>query len=361
MRSVFFTGFPGFLGSRLLPRVLARDPEQNAICLVQEKFAAPARERAAELVAAHPELEGRIHFASGDITRSGLALDRPLAHGEVTEIYHLAAVYDLSVPRATGLAVNLEGTRNILALAAECPRLERFQYVSTCYVSGRYRGLFTEADLDVGQKFNNYYEETKFLAEVEVQEAMRGGLPGSIYRPSVVVGDSRTGETQKYDGPYVVIRWLLRQPAVAVLPVVGDTTAHTVNVVPSDFVLDALAWLSALPGSRGKVFQLADPDPLTVDEMIGVLAEATRRKVLRVPLPRPVAKGMIDYVPFVERVLGIPSASVDYFVHPTRYATDNTRRELAGSGIACPPFATYARTLVEYVETHPEVSAKGMV
>jgi len=120
------------------------------------------------------------------------------------------------------MKVNVEGTRHMLDFADGCSSLRRFQYVSTCYVSGRYAGIFRETDLSKGQTFNNFYEETKYLAEVEVQEQMRQGLPATIYRPAIVVGDSRTGDTQKYDGPYFAIRWLLRQPGIAIMPVVGD-------------------------------------------------------------------------------------------------------------------------------------------
>jgi thioester reductase-like protein len=126
-------------------------------------------------------------------------------------------------------------------------------YVSTCYVSGRYPSVFRESDLSVSQTFNNWYEETKYLAELEVQQSMAGGLPATIYRPSIVTGDSHTGATQKYDGPYYYIRWILKQPEeVAVLPVVGQPDAARVNVVPRDYVIDAMAYLSALEQSWGR-------------------------------------------------------------------------------------------------------------
>jgi thioester reductase-like protein len=356
-----FTGFPGFLGSELLPRVLARAPGDRALCLVQGRFADLARRRAAELAARDPALAGRIELLEGDITAPDLGLGAPAWLPEVRELWHLAAVYDLSVPRALGERVNVEGTRHVLAFAERCAGLTRLQYVSTCYVSGRHPGVFTERDLSVGQTFNNFYEETKYRAEVLVQERMRDGLPATVYRPAVVVGDSATGATQKYDGPYFVIRWLEKQPRVAVLPTVGDTRAHTFNAVPRDFVVAAVAHLSARPGSRGKVYQLADPAPLTVDALIDVIARATGRRVLRVPLPLGTAKLLIDRVPGVYRLMGIPSAAVDYFVHPTTYGTDQARADLAGSGLAAPPFASYVDRLVAFVRAHPEIGSAAMV
>jgi thioester reductase-like protein len=359
MATVLFTGFPGFLGSELLPRVLARDPGLRACCLVQRKFAALARRRAEELAASSAGLAGRVELAQGDITVPGLGLPAG-ALDDVVEIFHLAALYDLSVPRLPAFRVNVDGTRNVLDAAAACARLERFQYVSTCYVSGRRVGSVTERDLLHTAGFHNHYEETKHEAERLVQERMRGGLPATIYRPSVVVGDSTTGATQKYDGPYTVIRWLLKQPRVAVMPVVGDTRAHALNLVPRDFVVAAIAHLSAAPASRGKVYQLADPAPPSIDRLLDLLADATERRVIRIPLPLVVAKAAIDRVPGVYRVMGIPSAAVDYFVHPARYDTTQARADLAGSGIAVPPLESYVQRLVDFVRAHPDLPAVAM-
>ena len=362
MPTLLFTGFPGFLGSALLPRVLARAPGDRAACVVQAKFAALARRRAEELVARDPSLVGRIELVEGDITSASLGLaDAAALQRDTAEIFHLAAAYDLAVSRELAMRVNVDGTREVLAFAERCPALRRFQYVSTCYVSGRHPGVFREDDLERGQAFNNAYEETKYLGEVAVQASMRAGLPATIYRPSIVVGDSATGATQKYDGPYFVIRWILRQPRVAVLPTVGDTRAHALNVVPRDFVVTAIAHLSALDRSRGRVYQLADPEPLTIDALIDAVARATRRRVLRVPLPLRVAKGAIERVPGIYRLMQIPSAAVDYFVHPTRYATDHAREDLAGSGIAAPPLITYLATLVAFVRQHPAIGSQPML
>ena len=345
MSSIFFTGFPGFLGSELLPRVLART-DDDALCLVQPKFRAMAEERAR----GNP----RIRLVEGDITRE---LDHIDAR-DIREVWHLAAVYDLAVPRDVGMRINVEGTRRVLDLAARAPRLERVHYVSTCYVSGTYPGVWREDDLEKGQRFNNFYEETKQLAEVDVRKR---GLPSTIYRPSVVVGDSATGVTQKFDGPYFVLQWLMRQPKIAVLPVVGRPSRYRFNVVPRDFVMNAIEYLSALPQSKGKTYAIADPSPLTVDETIDTLAEAGKRKVIRVPLTKGMAKGSLQYVPGVYRLLRIPPAAVDYFVHPTLYDTTNTTADLAGSGIVAPRLRDYMPQLVEFWRAHREIGSSAMV
>ncbi|HEX6087462.1 MAG TPA: SDR family oxidoreductase, partial [Thermoanaerobaculia bacterium] len=258
-----------------------------------------------------------------------------------------------------GMRVNVDGTRNVLDLAERAARLERLHYVSTCYVSGRHDGVFTEDDLDVGQSFNNYYEETKQLAEVEVRKRMNR-IPATVYRPAVVVGDSATGATQKFDGPYFVMQWLLRQPRVAVLPVVGRPSRYTFNVVPRDFVIQALTYLSSLTTNAGRTYALADPHPLTVDETIDTIAAATNRTVLRVPLTRGIAKGALRYVPGLYRLLRIPPAAVDYFVHPTTYDTSHATADLAAAGITAPHFRDYAPRLVEFARAHPEIGSAAM-
>jgi nucleoside-diphosphate-sugar epimerase len=339
---LFFTGYPGFLGSELLPRLLRRRPDAVALCLVQPKFAALARERA-------KPLGDRVRFVEGDITT---AIDAP--PGEVVEIWHLAAIYDLAVRREPAMRVNVDGTRHVLDFAEKCRSLERVHYVSTCYISGHYSGVFSEDDLDVGQRFSNYYEETKYLAEAEVRGRK---LPVTIYRPSVVVGDSVTGATQKFDGPYFVLQWLVRQPRLAVLPTVGNPKRYTFNCVPRDFVIDAVEKLSARADEGLKCYAVADPNPLTVDQTIDVIAKAAGRKVLRVPLPRAVAKFSIAHVPGVYRLMRIPPEAIDYFVHPTRYDTTHCTAAL---GATPPPLASYADRLVAFFRAHPEIGSAAM-
>jgi thioester reductase-like protein len=309
----------------------------------------------------HPHVRGRIDLKVGDITQPGLGLrEIPRITDEIEEIFHLAAIYDLSVHRDVAMRVNVQGTQNVLDFAEEAPKLRRLHYVSTCYVSGRYAGRFSEEDLDKGQRFNNAYEETKYLAEIDVRERRNGGLPVTVYRPAIVVGDRRTGATQKYDGPYFVIRWLLRQPSVAVLPVVGKPSVTRVNVVPRDYVVDAIGYLSGLEKSVGKVYHLADPESLTVNELIELFGHATGRKVLRIPLPISVARFAIDRVLGVERLLQIPSAAIDYFAHPTHYTCESTLEDLEGSGLQVPPLSSYVDRLVDFVRHHPEIGSNPM-
>jgi nucleoside-diphosphate-sugar epimerase len=353
--TIFFTGFPGFLGSELLPRVVSRT-DDVALCLVQPKFRALAEQRAREIESAHPAMANRIRLVEGDLTQ---ALDHVDA-ADVREIYHFAAVYDLSVPRDVAMRVNVTGTTRVLDLAERASRLERMHYISTCYVSGRHPGLFTEDDLEKGQVFNNFYEETKQLAEIEVRKRM-ARIPITVYRPSVVSGDSVTGATQKFDGLYFVMQWLIRQPKLAVLPVVGRPSRYRFNGIPRDFAIAAMTYLSGLETNAGATYALADPHPLTVDETIDTLAEATGRTVLRIPMTKTLAKGALQYVPGVYRLMRIPPAAVDYFIHPTTYDTTRATKDLEGSGIRVPGLREYAANLVAFARAHPEIGSAAMV
>lgn len=360
--AVLLTGFPGFLGSALLDRLLARGDGPVA-CLVQPAYAAEARRRADAICADHDcDADEAVRLLEGDITDPGLGLGTDPATvdalDDVREVYHLAAIYDLGVDPGPAEAVNVRGTEHILD-AAEALGVERVQYVSTCYVSGRYDGVFTGDHLVEGQTFNNHYEETKYRAEVAVQERMEQGLSATIYRPAIVVGDSETGVTDKYDGPYYLLRLLLAQPrwlSVMFLPP-GARDAEF-NVVPRDFVVDAIAHLSDRSDTAGEVYQLCDPSPLPVPSFVQALADAVGHRTVTVPTSRRLGRRVTGA--FADRGFPIEPAAFDYLDHPARYAAPNTRRALAGTDVAVPALESYVDTLVAFVREHPEVGSDAM-
>jgi thioester reductase-like protein len=357
------TGFPGFLGSALLPRLLARREGVRAVCLVQRQHLSTAQRRLEQIEAENPHTLDRVEILEGDITTPWLGVD-PSERGsldDVNEVWHLAAVYDLAVPEALARRVNVDGTARVLEFCQSRPGPSRLQYVSTCYVSGLYAGEFTEDSLDAGQTFRNHYESTKFEAEMLVRKAMADGLPATVYRPGIVVGDSRTGETQKYDGPYFLATFLRRQRSVALVPAVGPINRVRVCLVPRDFVVDAMDQLSVLDGSLGRTFALTDPHPPTVRRLTTTFAEHLGKTVLWVPLPLGITHRLVDTVPGLERLLGLPAEGLDYFASPTTYSTANTDAQLAGTGVACPPFESYAATLLDFMVAHPEIDAGAMV
>jgi thioester reductase-like protein len=358
--AALLTGFPGFIGARLLPRLLDLSPDEKFVCLVQDRFLDLARSELAEIEKSHPAARGRLATAVGDITRPGLGLSGDAAmrlRQELTTAYHLAAVYDLAVSRELGMKVNVEGTRNVLAFIAEAPRLQRLHYASTAYVSGSATGVFRETDLDVGQGFKNHYEETKFRAEVEV---VRSGVPATVYRPSVVVGDSRNGETGKFDGPYFTLTAMERVPSPGVFLRIGSGQ-NPANLVPVDFVVEALARLSTQPETGTKTYHLSDPRPLPVIEVEKLFARALGKSFVYVPVPKRVAKAVLGLGP-VQRHFGMPVQSLDYFDHPLLFDTTEASRALSAFGLECPRLADYADRLVAfYLHRHGVGRREAMV
>ncbi|EMA64982.1 SDR family oxidoreductase [Halorubrum kocurii] len=366
---VLFTGFPGFLGSALLRRVLARGDGPVA-CLIQPQYRELAEKRAREIVAAVGERDDddvpadapTVHLYEGDVTEPdlglGSALDDPDLLAGVEEVYHLAAVYDLSVDADLAEAVNVRGTERVLD-ACERLGVDRLHYVSTCYVSGRYDGVFTADHLREGQSFNNHYESSKYRAEVAVRERMADGLPATVYRPAITVGDSETGETDKLDGPYNLLRLLLAQPErLAVAFSVPGGAETELNVVPRDYVVEAVAELSARPETAGETYQLCDPDPLTVPAFVAALSDAVGRRTVTVPIPKRLAKAAARLLSAAS--VDVEPATIDYFDHPTRYRCPNAREALAGTGVSVPPFESYVDRLVAFAREHPSLGDDPM-
>jgi nucleoside-diphosphate-sugar epimerase len=362
MAVLVMTGFPGFLGSALLPKLLARRDGVRAVCVVQVHHLETAANRLDAIEAANPEIAGRTDLVAGDITARDLGIDPAVLAqlGEVVEVWHLAAVYDLTVAEAVARRVNVDGTAEVLRFCADQPVPPRLQYVSACYVSGRYDGVFTEDMLAEGQTFNNHYESTKHAAEVLVRAAIDDGLPGTIYRPGIVVGDSRTGETQKFDGPYLVARFLRRQPLpVAALPAV-DADKRTA-LVPRDFEIDAMDELSVLERSLGRTYALNDPNPPTNREVAELFARHLGKRLVWLPVPLGLTRAAVARVPGLEWLTGLPAEFLDYFDTPTTYTTDHTVADLEGTGLACPPFVSYVDRLLDFMLAHPEIDAAAMV
>jgi thioester reductase-like protein len=358
--ALLMTGFPGFLGSALLPRLLARREDVRAVCLVQPQHLATAQQRIVAMASTHPGAAARIELAAGDITAPDLGVGNG-ALGDVTEVWHLAAVYDLSVAPGTARRVNVEGTARILEFCRSQRRFDRLHHVSTCYVSGRYAGTFTEDSLDEGQAFRNHYESTKYESELLVRKAMADGLPATVYRPGIVVGDSRTGETQKFDGPYFFAAYLRRFPFVAPVPRLADPDEVRFCVVPRDFVIAAMDELSVQDRSAGRTYALTDPDPPTVRQLVDTFADHLGKRVVWVRLPLGPTRFVVGSVPGVERLVGLPAEALDYAASPTTYSTDNTVADLAGTGVACPSFESYAGRLLDFMRAHPEIDSRAMV
>jgi thioester reductase-like protein len=349
--TVFLTGFPGFIASRLLRR-LAREGGRFLL-LVQPAFAERAKEELKNIAAHAGRSISDFALLPGDITQPNLGLspeDLETARSRSTVLFHLAAIYDLAVVRATAMRVNVEGTRNVNEFARSLRGLRHYHYISTCYVAGRRTGVIFENELRHEAGFRNYYEETKYLAEIEVDE-LRSELPITIHRPAVVCGDSHTGETVKYDGIYYLIRYILKWPSLLSVFNIGNS-AVTLNLVPVDFVVEAISALARDPLSVGKTVQLADPNPLTTRELFNTIARSIGGKEARITLPASLVKTSL-MLPLSPKITGLPHAGVPYFFLKQTYNTAEGRKLLEPHGISCPPFESYAETITRYAATHP--------
>jgi thioester reductase-like protein len=346
---IFLTGFPGFIGSRLAGRLLSEDGDVRIAALVEPKMAGRAREAAGRL-----DGGDRIEVIEGDISKFDLGIPHEQwerLRAETTAAYHLAAIYNLAVPLDIAQQVNVEGTGNVLNLLRKAERLERLNYVSTAYVAGDRHGVVYEHELNLGQRFKNHYESTKFQAEVWVRSLM-DEIPTTVYRPAIVVGDSKSGETQKFDGPY----YMLRTVAVAAarhmpIPQFGAANAPF-NVVPVDFVLDALAVADDDPALVGETLHLVDPDPVTAGEVFGMLAKQYAGRAPAYKLPPRLVQASLRSKRVREAFSGAPPESIEYLNHSVRFDTRRADELLARHGLRCPRFEEYVEPVVKFFREH---------
>jgi len=342
----FVTGFPGFLATRLVRRLAADDPKLRIAALVEARMADRARAAAAEI---DPE---RIEVLPGDIGERDLGLsapDRERVAAETTTVHHLAAIYDLAVPLELAQRVNVEGTGNVLDLCAACSQLERLHHVSTAYVAGVRHGVVYEHELSLGQRFKNHYESTKFQAELWVR-TRAGEIPTTIYRPAIVVGDSRSGETQKFDGPYYMLR-VIAQARNGPIPQVGRAGA-TFNVVPVDFVIEAIATGARDAQAVDATLHLVDPEPVTARDVADIFAREYAGRIPRFSMPAGMVQESLRVGAVRKMFGGAPRESVRYLNHQVRFDTRQAEALLARNGLRCPRFADYAPAIVAFFRAH---------
>lgn len=351
--TIFLTGFPGFIAGRLVER-LARDGAR-LLLLVQPAFLERARTDTARIARETDTPAENFRILEGDITREDLGLsskELERARLETTIVFHLAAIYDLAVAREVAVRVNVEGTRHVNRFAKSLARLRRYHYVSTCYVAGLRPGLILETELRHTAGFRNHYEETKYLAELEV-DALKSELPVTIHRPAVVCGDSRTGETAKYDGIYYLINYVRMHPSLFSLVNIGNRDVK-LNLVPVDFVVEALRALLFEERAEGATVQLADPSPLTTHELFESIARVLGGRGSRLTIPPSLVRKTLSLT-LSPRLTGLPHAGVPYFFHDQTYDTTIARAMLEPHHVRCPPFTDYVATLIDFVARHPKL------
>jgi len=356
---VLLTGATGFVGRELLWR-LARRPGHRIICLLRGRDDADAQVRLEQVLdQARPEPltveeRARVSVVRGDLTEEELGLSpqkREELAGSIQRVIHDAATVDWATPLPKAREINVEGTRRVVELAKLAQNrgvLERFDYVSTCHVCGRRRGRIEEESLDASAGFFNYYEQSKFEAE---QLVRRSGLPFATFRLSSVVGDSRTG----YSSTFKVMYWPLKMLSRGMAWVVPADRRGIVDIVPVDYVCDAMEALSADLSQRGKTFHLAaGPEQSSTIGQLLELGINTFR--VRAPMVVPPSVFFRTFRPLLflvtwgkrREMLRKGRVYVPYFSFRASFDTSQARTVLDRQGLRPPLVHDYFQKLIDY-------------
>ncbi len=357
--SYFVTGATGFIGRHLVERLL--DREGDIFVLVREG----SEDKLERLRAAAGDRADRIKPVKGDISEPSLGLsdeDKKALEG-VEHFFHLAAIYDMTASdEERNRRLNVLGTQNAVDLANELGA-KHLHYASSIAVAGEHDDIFTEDDFDVGQKLTHPYHQTKFEAEKLVRQQAK--VPWRVYRPAIVVGDSRTGEMDKIDGPYYFFKAIqkVRHALPEWFPLVGLEVGRT-NIVPVDYVAAAMDHIAHLDGVDGQAFHLVNPRMQKVGDVMNTFAGAGHapHMVVRVDkrMTDMLPKGVLSYamkLPALKDIrssvladMGVPDEVLDYVALKPKFDARDTKRALEGSGIEIPPLESYAEKLWDYWE-----------
>lgn len=356
----FVTGATGFIGKRLVKKLLARKGS-----IVYFLMREASRDKVPALLEYWGATKTRAIAVFGDLRETKLGVskdDLKLLSKNIDHFFHLAAVYDLKADADEQMAVNVEGTRNTVALAnaigAKC-----LHHVSSIAAAGLYEGIFREDMFDEAENLDHPYFATKHESEKIVRNEAK--VPFRIYRPGMVVGDSKTGEMDKIDGPYYFFKLIqrIRQMLPPWMPMIG-LEGGRINIVPVDYVVNAMDYIAHQDKLNGKCFHLTDPEPMRVGDVLNTFARAAHAPTMSLRInaallgfiPKSVKKGMMSLTP-VRRVraaimkdLGLPDDLMQFVNYPTRFDNRDTFNALKGSGISCPRLDDYADRIWDYWE-----------
>lgn len=364
----FVTGATGFIGKRLVKKLLTREGSVVYFLMREESVG-----KVPALLEYWGVDESRAIPVYGDLRASKLGVSeddfRMLASG-TDHVFHLAAIYDLKADADDQMQVNIEGTRNVVAFAnavgAGC-----LHHVSSIAAAGLFEGIFREDMFDEAENLDHPYFASKHESEKVVRNECKGAF--RIYRPGMVVGDSRTGEMDKIDGPYYFFKLIqrIRQILPPWMPSIG-LEGGRINIVPVDYVVEAMDHIAHQPALDGKCFHLTDPEPMRVGDVLNTFARAAHAPTMGLRInaallgfiPKSIKKGLMSLTP-MQRIrsalmkdLGLPDDVMQFINYPTRFDNRDAVAALRGSGIACPRLEDYAWRIWDYWERHldPDLS-----
>jgi thioester reductase-like protein len=344
---VLVTGFPSFRAKKMVEHLVRVEEKSLIHTVVRKKF---EREAKAALDALPKAERSRIVPIEGDAAAMDLGLSgkeyRELA-AEVDRIHHVAQFTYPAASREQAELVNVGGMREIIELGRMCRDLRSIVLHSSALVSGDRHGLVRESELNAGQHFRTPVEETLARAE-RLAKSQVDKLPIIVLRPTMIIGDSGTGEVDRLDGPYLLILLIVSSPQdfPVLLPTRGEALLH---LVPIDYVVRAAHHIGRQPAAVGRTFHLADPRPLTVRRVFELVAESGGKRLPGGFIPTRVAKALLS-APGVNLLTKSPRAFVEMMGTPVRYDTANTEELLGGTDITCPAFESYVDAVVEYVK-----------
>ncbi|RMF15785.1 MAG: SDR family oxidoreductase [Gammaproteobacteria bacterium] len=358
----FVTGGTGFIGRFLIPKLLERGG--TVYVLVREasvpKLELMKQER-------WNATDDQVKAVVGDLEQPLMGVsekDREALRGNIDHFFHLAAIYDLSADAESQEKANIEGTRQAVKLAEDL-QAKCFQHTSSIAAAGLFRGIFREDMFEEAEKLDHPYLRTKHESEKVVREEC--SIPWRIYRPGMVVGHSKTGEMDKIDGPYYFFKLIqkIRNALPQWVPTIGIEGGR-LNIVPVDYVVDAMDHIAHAEGEDGKCFHLTDPEPYKVGEILNIFCEAGHAPRMAMRLDSrmfgfipPMIRQTVSKLPPIQRLkhavltdLGIPDSVLEFVNYPTRFDARETERVLKGTGIECPRLPDYAGFLWDYWERH---------
>ncbi len=377
----FVTGATGFIGKRLVKKLLEK--KGSAVhFLIRPESAGKLADLHDYWGLVGPKAQARAVPVHGDLTGKKLGVSAEgikALKGQIDHVYHLAAVYDLSADEESQIAVNIEGTRSMVEFA-KAVEAGHVHHVSSIAAAGLYEGVFREDMFEEAEGLDHPYFATKHESEKIVRKECK--VPWTVYRPAMVVGDSTTGEMDKIDGPYYFFKLIqrMRQILPPWMPSVG-LEGGRINIVPVDFVVNALAHISHQPGTASRCFHLVDPMGYRVGDVLDIFSRAAHAPRMNLFvnaallgfIPKSVKKGMMALAPVrrirnaVMKDLGLPEDILTFVNYPTRFDRRDTDAMLKGSGVECPNLKDYAWKLWDYWERnldpalHIDRSLRGTV
>ena len=363
----FVTGATGFIGQHLVDRLLERKGMVYVLVRPQSKA------KFAETKLRWGRRARRVVPVYGDLAEPNLgvsAADRKRLKGKIRHLFHLAAIYDLKAGAEEQERANVLGTDHAMQFAAAV-KAGCFHLVSSIAAAGQYRGSFREDMFEEATGLDHPYFRTKHDSEALVRKRCK--VPWRVYRPGIVVGHSQTGEIDKVDGPYYFFKMIqkLRQTLPAWFPLIGFEGGY-INIVPVDFVADALDHLAHVEGHDGECFHLTDPRPRRVGEVLNLFARSGHAPTMAFRLdpklfefiPQGVTQSLTYYKPLQQMIdtilrdLYMPRDVLRFSNWQTRFDSTQAQRLLEPAGIRVPSLEDYAWRLWDYWERHldPELS-----